>query len=231
MWILRLKIGICSNGSRPLGKNFPQSSGGLYGLGRLKALYVFFIKREPVQGAFLWVHDCSSPIGHIPLSFRWLLAPPSHIYWQSPLLQPYWRSVQDLIQRLFDLDIPLSPKIFLLGLLPPSLSRLAKKLTHSLTTAAWCLVALHWKQQVPPSSIELYAGIKGCGDYGISQSAPGKQGSTPQCGLGALAFARGPPVRPHSLFVRFNVSAFYFTQERGATKLNFFLCFLFLLSL
>lgn len=45
-----------------------------------------------------------------------------HIYWQCPSLQPHWCSVQDLLHRLFDVDIPLHLKMYLLRATPPQVA-------------------------------------------------------------------------------------------------------------
>lgn len=83
-----------------------------------------------------------------------------HVYWQCPSLQPYWRSVWDLLQWLFEMDVPLHSKLYLLRLLPPKLSKLAKKLANQILTAASCLIVLNWKKRTPPALTDFYARIK-----------------------------------------------------------------------
>lgn len=83
-----------------------------------------------------------------------------HIYCQCLLLHYYWSMVQDLLQRLLDLTLPFCSKVFVLGLLPAKLSKIAEKLKGHILTTARYLVTLHWKKQTLQSPTELYTRIK-----------------------------------------------------------------------
>ena len=83
-----------------------------------------------------------------------------HVYWSCPMIVPFWNSVQQLLGRLLDKTLPLTPKVYLLGLPPPNTPAPYRKLTRHILTAARCLVTLHWKRSVPPPPEALYARIK-----------------------------------------------------------------------
>lgn len=109
---------ICLNGSKFLGKSSPLNSGRPYGPRQTKALFVLFLRKT--QSAISLVHDPYPPYNHQPqitIKCHRNHGTLVQIYWQHPSLQPYWRSVQDLLHQLFELDIPLHPKIP--GLPPP----------------------------------------------------------------------------------------------------------------
>lgn len=83
-----------------------------------------------------------------------------HIYWICPLITSYWQMVHSLLRSIFDTEVPLDPKTFVLGLPPISLSKRSKKLVSHILTGARCLVALKWKQREPPSLSELHSRIR-----------------------------------------------------------------------
>lgn len=83
-----------------------------------------------------------------------------HVYWTCPLIIPYWRMVQSLLQSIFDVGMLLDPKIFLLGLPPATFSKISNKLLAHVLTAARCLVALKWKKRESPSLSKLHSRIR-----------------------------------------------------------------------
>lgn len=83
-----------------------------------------------------------------------------HIYWECPLITPFWDKVQLLLSHLLEMQVQASPKFFLLGLSPLKLRKPYKKLVRHILTAARCLVALNWKRRSPPSPEDLYSRIK-----------------------------------------------------------------------
>ena len=83
-----------------------------------------------------------------------------HIYWTCPLITPFWQSTHQLLTHLFEAPIPLTPKLFLLGISQPRLAKPYKKLLRHVLTAARCLIALNWKKTTPPSQEALYARVK-----------------------------------------------------------------------
>lgn len=83
-----------------------------------------------------------------------------HTYWTCPLIVPYWRTVHSLVHSIFGSWVPFDPKMFLLGLPPPSFSQSSKKLLAQVLTAGRCLIALKWKRREPPSLFELHSRIR-----------------------------------------------------------------------
>lgn len=83
-----------------------------------------------------------------------------HIYWNCPILTPYWEMVQRLLSHLLEMQVQASPKFFPLGLSPLKLCTPYKKLLRHVLTAARCLIALNWKRHTPPSAEDLYSRIK-----------------------------------------------------------------------
>lgn len=63
----------------------------------------------------------------------------------------FWEITRNLESVWFSLD----PVHFLLGLPMPNTAKLATKLINHILTAARCLIALKWKQQLPPSHTDL----------------------------------------------------------------------------
>lgn len=83
-----------------------------------------------------------------------------HIYWSCPLITPFWNMVQQLLTRLLETPVPMTPKFFLVGLSQLKTATPYKKLARHILTAACCLVALNWKKLSPPTPEALYARIK-----------------------------------------------------------------------
>lgn len=83
-----------------------------------------------------------------------------HIYWSCPLIAPYWTEVHQLLTGLLEVQVPMTPKLFLLGVLQPKIPKAYKKLIRHILTAARCLIALNWKKTSPPTPEALYARIK-----------------------------------------------------------------------
>lgn len=74
-----------------------------------------------------------------------------HIWWECPLIRPYWTDIKSLIREILDLDIPLSPAYFLLHVPRIPISRYKKSALPHLLNAARRLLPIYWKQARVPS--------------------------------------------------------------------------------
>lgn len=74
-----------------------------------------------------------------------------HIFWDCPLIHPFWMAIQTFIQDLFSVSLPLDPVHFLLGLPIPGLSKCAKKLATFIILAAKRAIPLRWLSPSQPS--------------------------------------------------------------------------------
>lgn len=84
-----------------------------------------------------------------------------HIYWTCPKIVPFWTETQLLLTRLLGVQVPRTPKSFLLGVSVLQIPKHSKKLLRHVLTAARCLIALYWKRRDPPTQTDLYTRIKG----------------------------------------------------------------------
>lgn len=83
-----------------------------------------------------------------------------HIYWSCPKIGPFWTEAQSLLTRLLGVQVPRTPKLFLLGVSGLQIPKHSKKLLRHILTAARCLIALYWKRRDLPTQTDLYTRIK-----------------------------------------------------------------------
>lgn len=62
-----------------------------------------------------------------------------HIFWECSLIQPFWISVQSLLQSLLGTSVPLDPVHYLLGLPVPGTSKHARSLATFVLLAGYTL--------------------------------------------------------------------------------------------
>lgn len=94
--------------------------------------------RNPTTSNICW--RCSESIGsHF------------HIFWDCPLIGPYWTKIQDLLQTLLSTPIPLNPMHFLLRLPFPGISKASQKPMSFILLAAKRAFLRHWLSTSPPT--------------------------------------------------------------------------------
>lgn len=109
------------------------------------------------------VPDSERASRHLPYSFwHWNKAKGTllYIYWSCPLIASIWHSIQQLMGHVFEISIPMSPKLFFAGPFPTEKFKPYKKLLCYILMTAHCLIALHWKQRSPLTSVALYDRIR-----------------------------------------------------------------------
>lgn len=74
-----------------------------------------------------------------------------HIFWTCPLLERFWRTVQNTIQKFTDRQIANDPAFFLLHAAHSSSKVYKKSLIRHLLDAAKACIPLMWKSTQPPS--------------------------------------------------------------------------------
>lgn len=76
----------------------------------------------------------------------------THIFWDCPILSNYWQNVQEEIKKCFQIDIPLEPLYFILGILPEDLSENSDTdLLRTLLLIANKVITSLWLQPHPPT--------------------------------------------------------------------------------
>lgn len=86
---------------------------------------------------------CWRCLGDIGLHF--------HIFWECPLIQPFWSSTQAHLQDLLEINLLLDPIYYLLGLPFPGISKLTQKLAAFILLAAKRAIPLRWLSSSPPT--------------------------------------------------------------------------------
>lgn len=77
-----------------------------------------------------------------------------HIFWTCPVIQPFWKSVVDIISKVAQIPFTPSPKICLLDLVKGLLSTNAgRTLVGLLLFYARKAFALHWKKPSAPTIV------------------------------------------------------------------------------
>ena len=74
-----------------------------------------------------------------------------HIWWECPVLRPFWDMVTKHVSEGLGVDIPVHPKHFLLHVHSTSLSRYKGSALPHLLNAAKRLIPIHWKSSQAPS--------------------------------------------------------------------------------
>lgn len=73
-----------------------------------------------------------------------------HLWWDCPVIRPFWVDIRSQIKDILGLDIPLSPVHFDLHIPPMPISQSKKSVLPYLLNAAKCLLTIYWKRaQVP----------------------------------------------------------------------------------
>lgn len=77
-----------------------------------------------------------------------------HIWWDCPLLLPFWESIFTLYNNLAGSNVTASASLGLLSMLPGSISSLKKGLLKHFLTAVRTIIPRRWKSSIPPSREE-----------------------------------------------------------------------------
>lgn len=125
---------------------------------------VHFIKKTNITFCFIGVlllKHCMLSIQYYPLFVGSAMNPQGHYIPFIGNISKYhlFRKWLDPSWNPFGSSVPSDPVYFLSGLSLPNTGKPAVKLINHVLTAARCLIVLKWKQQVPPSRINLYKHI------------------------------------------------------------------------
>lgn len=74
-----------------------------------------------------------------------------HIFWECPVIGPYWTEIQKLLQKLLSTTIQLNPIYILLGLPIPDISKALQKLGSFILLAAKQAIPRHCLSTSPPT--------------------------------------------------------------------------------
>lgn len=77
-----------------------------------------------------------------------------HIWWDCPLILPFWENIFSLYNSLTGSDVSASPSSGLLSMLSGPISGLKKGLLKHFLIAARTVIPRHWKSATPPSLTE-----------------------------------------------------------------------------
>lgn len=75
-----------------------------------------------------------------------------HIFWSCPLLEQFWKTIQQTIQNFTDLPLPADPGFYLLHATDMTSKRYKKSLLRHLLDAAKACIPLLWKSTKPPTT-------------------------------------------------------------------------------
>ena len=82
-----------------------------------------------------------------------------HIWWDCPLVRPFWEDIRDQIKVVTGVEIPFSPKHFLLHVPTIPIQQYKKCMLPHLLNAARRLLPVHWKTSRIPTRGEWIAGV------------------------------------------------------------------------
>ena len=76
-----------------------------------------------------------------------------HCVWDCGKIQDFWREVSHMVFKMLSVQLPLHPKIFILGSYPPSphINNKVKPLIDMCLLQAKRMIALNWKNTTRPS--------------------------------------------------------------------------------
>lgn len=74
-----------------------------------------------------------------------------HIWWECPLIQPFWSEIHQLISQITTYTPDFSPARYLLHHTPGSPGSYKKSLTLHLINAANLCIPAHWRHPAPPT--------------------------------------------------------------------------------
>lgn len=83
-----------------------------------------------------------------------------HIFWECPVLTPFWRQVLEIIYKLTYVSLQDNPAAIFLNLTPVSSKRYRKSLLKHLLNAARACVPSVWKQRSPPTVAQWFARVR-----------------------------------------------------------------------
>lgn len=78
-----------------------------------------------------------------------------HIFWDCPMIRPFWNLGQSLLQDLFEMDLPLDPVHYLLGLPIPGVPKHTKKCIYLILLATKKVISTCWLSSNPPTQSQL----------------------------------------------------------------------------
>ena len=82
-----------------------------------------------------------------------------HIFWECPMITPYWSKIHALLGKVLGVPIPLHPLYLLLGLPLPKTPKTLRKLMAFILLAAKRAIPQCWLTNVPPSFTQFLAAV------------------------------------------------------------------------
>lgn len=78
-----------------------------------------------------------------------------HQWWYCKKAKCYWKKIQEIIKNITTKELELSPKIFLLNIIPTNIDKNNKHIMVNIITTARILFASYWKRTEIPNTSEL----------------------------------------------------------------------------
>ncbi len=76
----------------------------------------------------------------------------THIFWDCPIIQGFWKGVKEEIGKILELDIPLDPLVFLLGAIPKEEYSVEHRyILRILLLTAKKMITVNLKEEGPPA--------------------------------------------------------------------------------
>lgn len=76
----------------------------------------------------------------------------THIFWDCPRNQTFWKTIKDMLGRALGVDIPCHPEIFLLDVFPEHVTNDQRTLIHILLMIARKMITFNWIKPDPPNT-------------------------------------------------------------------------------
>lgn len=85
----------------------------------------------------------------------------THIFWDCPKIQTFWKNIKGEMERILEKDIPLDPLLFLLDVLPDHWFTTDEcYILHILLMTARKTITMNWMKLKPPTTVKWLQKVK-----------------------------------------------------------------------
>ena len=83
-----------------------------------------------------------------------------HMWWSCGIAKKYWKRVHAMLQQIMLCNVPLTPELFLLSMIPDNIDKSKQHIVMYIVTAARILYAKNWNSPTIPKQEDLIGKIR-----------------------------------------------------------------------
>ena len=83
-----------------------------------------------------------------------------HMWWSYRIVKQYWKRIHAMLQQILLCEVPLTPELFLLSMIPDNIDKSKNYIVIYIVTAAGILYAKNWKSPTVPKQEDLIEKIR-----------------------------------------------------------------------